>query len=234
MNILIIESDLNYCKNIINTINQDTTEFKICGIAANKDEYYSLIGTISDIDIILFDFNIFNKMNIYDFINFEKTIILIIDDEIKFEQLPQFPFVCDYINKNDSIFILRNKFRKVNMSKTKNLDLKRAIYDELIYLGYMPTHKGFKYLLETIYIKILNLNADNLSKDIYPIVAKKFNTTIENVKYNIRNATEAMYYNCREEKLIQYVGYDISNTPKTKLIVTAIENHIERNIADIV
>ena len=62
------------------------------------------------------------------------------------------------------------------------------------------------------------------------MVAKKFKTTPLNVKYNIRNATEAMCYCCKQSKLQQYLGIDFEEIPKVKTIILVIGNNIHKKI----
>lgn len=55
------------------------------------------------------------------------------------------------------------------------LTLKEKIKKEMIFLGFNPTLKGTKYLLECIYIIYAESKIDgiNLNSDIYPQLSKK-------------------------------------------------------------
>ena len=96
---------------------------------------------------------------------------------------------------------------------------------ELEKIHYNFSYIGTEYLIETIYILIINekVSGYNLEKEIYPLVAKMYQTTIKNVKNNILNATDKMYYDCEEKILKKYIVYNIKPTPK-KIIKFVLEN----------
>lgn len=102
--------------------------------------------------------------------------------------------------------------------------IKEKIVKELKILGYNIEYLGTKYLLETIYILSIlkDYNDNNLEKDIYPIVAKKYGKTVHNIKCNIRNATEIMYYDNQEELIIEYLKDYKNSKIGTKIIILAI------------
>lgn len=66
----------------------------------------------------------------------------------------------------------------------------------------------------------------NLEKDIYPIIVKKYGTSSNNIKNNIENAIEKMFYDCDEKILEDYIDdYDFSK-PKSKMIIRAVLKRI--------
>lgn len=67
---------------------------------------------------------------------------------------------------------------------------------------------------------------DNLQRDIYPIVAKTYHKTINNIKCNINNATEAMYYKCEARFLKEYFSFYDDRKPTTKTVVYTVLNKI--------
>lgn len=227
INILIVEKDFNYSRKIINMLSSKNNEIRFCGITTTITETLEFIKS-NTIDIILIGSHIMQKTNPTYLNNIKNSIIILSNyDEI----LSNTHYSFNSISKKDSISVLNNKINTIvnQNKKIPNIDnLKKIIENELIYLHYNPAYKGFNYLVETILI-LNNLDDYNLSKHIYPIVAEKFNTIPENVKYNIRNATEAMYYDCPLETLSAYLGFDISNKPGTKNIIFAVENNIRRN-----
>lgn len=97
-----------------------------------------------------------------------------------------------------------------------NLDLRKKIVDELRKINYNLSYLGTEYLIDTIYflIKYQKTYSYNLEKEIYPDIAKKYDTNVSNLKNNIRNATDKMYYDCEELKLEEYMGYSLKPTPK--------------------
>lgn len=84
-------------------------------------------------------------------------------------------------------------------------------------------------MLDTIYILYtLNMYFNfNLEKDVYPIIANKYGTSSHNIKNNIVNTTDKMYYDCDEKILEDYIDdYDFSK-PKPKMVIRAILKRIK-------
>lgn len=103
-------------------------------------------------------------------------------------------------------------------------ELKEKIACELKKIKY-KSYVGTKYLIEAIYIIITeDMEEYDFKKDIYPILAKKYYISEYTVKSNIRNATDKMYYDCEENKLVEYMGYDLKPTPKR--VIESVLKHI--------
>lgn len=93
-------------------------------------------------------------------------------------------------------------------SKTDEEIIKNQIKMELEKLKFNFSYIGTRYLFEALYILItLNLYYNfNLEKDIYPIIANEYGITIHNIKNNIANAIDMMFYDCDEKILKKYMG----------------------------
>ncbi len=89
-------------------------------------------------------------------------------------------------------------------------------------------HYGSKYIAETIFILYTARDYcdENLEGKIYPVVAKKFEKTINNIKTNIKNATDIMYYECEEEVLRKYLGHCYFSKPKPKEVMLNVLKRI--------
>lgn len=128
-------------------------------------------------------------------------------------------------NKNDLMIVVvdeRNRIKKVS-EKT----LRSRIKDELKSLKYNYSYKGTKYLEESIYLLYKKgYEKDNLSKDIYPIIAKKYNAKIQTVKCDIIQASANSYYECEQEKMEAYFGLELTSKPKTKDIMFAVMRNL--------
>ena len=107
-------------------------------------------------------------------------------------------------------------------------NIKNAIIQELLYLGYDLSRKGTQYLIETIeYIINTPLkDTSNLEKNVYPIIAKKYNVSIYNIKSNINRANNEMYCVCEVKKLKKYFNLEIDMKPKIKLVINIVINKI--------
>lgn len=80
-------------------------------------------------------------------------------------------------------------------------DMQTTPYDEtislLLELGIMPNRKGFDMIIEAIELVRNDRNRymGSITKQLYPTLAKKFNTTPHRVERNIRSAIEAAFDN---------------------------------------
>ena len=95
-------------------------------------------------------------------------------------------------------------------------------------MGYNLSYCGTKYLIDSIYYayKEGEFFDGNLTRKIYPIVARKYSKTCNNIKCNITRATDMMFYECEETKLLKYLKFQVISKPGTKLIIEAILNKI--------
>lgn len=116
-----------------------------------------------------------------------------------------------------------------NNDKTVEKRIKNKIKVELKKMEFKHSYTGTNYLIETIYILYtLKMYYNfNLEKDIYPIIVKKYGTSSNNIKNNIENAIEKMFYDCDEKILEDYIDdYDFSK-PKPKMIIRAVLKRIK-------
>lgn len=112
--------------------------------------------------------------------------------------------------------------------KKSEIEIKNKIENELKKIEYNFSYKGTEYLVEAIYI-LYNIKKENLAEheynfelEIYPIIAEKYNTSVNTVKCNIRNATDKMYYDCDEKILKDYLRDFEFSKPGAKRIAFGV------------
>ena len=110
----------------------------------------------------------------------------------------------------------------VKNNNISNEKIMRNIKKELNYLGYISKYCGTKYLEEVIYILYNNENINNLQKEVYPIIASKYNKSVNTIKCNIITATSIMIDDCEERKLLKYLGYYEFSRPGPKQIAESV------------
>ncbi len=78
----------------------------------------------------------------------------------------------------------------------------------------VPAHiKGYHYLREAIILSVRDIEMINaITKELYPTVAKKFNTTASRVERAIRHAIETAWNRGDLDTLNRFFGYTVSNT----------------------
>lgn len=98
------------------------------------------------------------------------------------------------------------------------------IFNELSRFKLKKYTKGFKFLNEVIYICIVDIDAiENLSKNVFPIVAKKYNEkSYLNVKWCINGVIDTMFNNTEMEIICKYFNIEANVKPSLKLITYTI------------
>lgn len=237
--ILVIINDILQCKKIVNYISQFGDKYKLYYMAYKGKECVNMILK-KKIDIILIDDNL-PDLTINEVLRFledndlkcYKNKILIISTKENDKIInDKNKYVYGYIHQpytyND-LYSNLNMMTKYDLKKDK-IYIKNIIHNQLIKINYNYSLLGTKYLEECIleiYRKNLKDKKYILQTDLFPNIAYKYNTTIHNIKCSINRATEDMYFNCPIELLKKFLGYNIQEKPKLKLIIYTIINNID-------
>jgi two-component system response regulator (stage 0 sporulation protein A) len=93
--------------------------------------------------------------------------------------------------------------------KTKNLD---ALVTNIIHEMGVPAHiKGYQYLRDAILMVISEIGLlGAVTKELYPLIAQKFETTPSRVERAIRHAIELAWDRGNVEMMTKYFGYTIN------------------------
>ena len=216
MNVLIIEKDMKYCNKLIKVIGNNF-DLKFCMISSHYEEIENGLKEF-DFNLIIIEYELIDEFkSILE--KYSNIVMVIYSDKGKNE------FNNLYINKTDSPEEVLSKLMSLLNNNIINYSLKLEIKNELKYLGYNPKYCGTKYLFEVIYILLNNEQYnynDNLEKDIYPIIAKRYGKSVNTIKCNIINATDMMVCECEENKLLEYLGYYDFSKPGPKKIIESI------------
>lgn len=102
--------------------------------------------------------------------------------------------------------------------------IRTFINSELLKFNFRRCTKGYKYLNETIYMCIKNLdNIDNLNKNVFNQIAIKFNEkSFYNVKWCIEQSLKTMINNTRLNIICEYFKIDENIRPSLKFFVYTI------------
>lgn len=233
VNILIVDNKIDFAMSLINLLNKNEN-IRVCAIAKNANEATKIIKENNNISAILLNLSIKNVKFLDSLKNnrkYQKSCIVIYDKRSK---------ICNFIN-NNSIYTLIDKCEKkevilsvINefiyrkMTYKREEKIKNKIFNEISYLGFDITHKGTKYLLESIEYIILNPEKEvsKLERDIYPVLSKKYGESFHNIKCSINRATTSMYYECDVNKLKKYFYFRDDIKPSVKTIIDTIVNKI--------
>ena len=235
LNLLIIDPNINNSKHLLNYLSQNNYQVRVHSIANNLQEGLQILN-MGIIDITLINTNtdpqsiVQNLHTISDiyYEKYKKSVILISNNIVSnFSDI----YVYDIISPNENINTILSKINE--LAKNKALQLNRTILmnkinKELEYIGYNLSYNGTKYLSECIALIYSTSGCcENLNKNVYPIIAKKYQKTINNIKCKITSATNSMFYECDENRLKNYFQFYTISRPKPKLVIYTILNKIQ-------
>ena len=108
-------------------------------------------------------------------------------------------------------YTVGNKYREQSIDNTQSLEIQVT---EILHQIGVPAHiKGYHYLRDSIIMSIENPEIINaVTKQLYPSVAKRYNTTSSRVERAIRHAIEVAWDRGDVDVLNTYFGYTIHNT----------------------
>lgn len=242
VNILIADDNIYYAKTLMNIINNETNkDIKVTHIAVDGKETLDILEN-NEIDIMLLDLKmpIYDGLYILDKLNQEKLdrykefIIVISGETEMLYKLNNQPYVYCSLDKICSISNIIDKINELieNKSNEKRQNtIEKKIVKQLQYLNYNLSHKGTQYLIDAIILIYNSGEYDifNLKKDIYPIIAKRYNKSIHNIKCDINKANDYMYRVCKKERVKKYFKFFDDSKPTVKNVIYTILNKVIKN-----
>lgn len=238
LNMLVIEDNVIECQQLVNIISSHISNIKLYSMTFNGEEALDILKK-NKIDVILLDLILpgISGINILEYIeknklyNYEKSIIIVSGETYMHPELINNPYIYSCYQKPvlfDNIIQCLENIIIDKENDSKQLNIKNKINNELDKLNFNFSYIGTQYLSECIYeIFINNFLSFNLSKDIYPIIARKHSTNVNNIKCNIFQATLNSYYDCEQNKLEKYFKRYFYEKPKTKDIIYTILEYIK-------
>lgn len=101
---------------------------------------------------------------------------------------------AEMIDENESVMIAYSK----------------KITEILLSLGIYPKYAGFNYLKEAVLYATSNPKAiGNLTKELYPAIANKLQTSVSKIQSGIRNALEVINERGQVKKLNGIFGFTV-------------------------
>lgn len=228
INTLIIEDNLDYVKNILNTVINKFNEIHVTNIATTKKEAMEIINR-NNIDLIFLDLRLPDATGIeiikeIDMLNLIKNPnIIIISGKIPLIRKVQNNYNSRVINKLSNEEYIYNHIKQA-VKEIKYLKLEKQIsekvFNELLNIGYNFKYKGTHYIYEAI-IYIYESNnfdlLDNLEQNVYKYLAHKYKKSINNIKTNIikatkmRNESKGMYEKTTPKSVINNILIKVMN-----------------------
>lgn len=105
-----------------------------------------------------------------------------------------------------------------------NNDIEHSVTQLIHTLG-IPAHlKGYHYLRTAIIYAAQNVELlDGMTKNLYPLIAEKFNSTVVRVERSIRNSIEVAWYRGGEKAIRQYMGTKSGKPTNSEFISLAAD-----------
>lgn len=236
-NLLIVEDNLHYSKNLINFILKNNFNIKLVGIATNgKEALKYLLSQEYIVDIILLDLKLpsctgielLEELKKHIFQQYKNSIIIVSGEPQLLSLIENETYVYSYIYKMrgfQAILDTLNDLIELKLKENNQIILREKILKELNYLNYNENFIGTKYLLETILLLAERqcLDTINLKRDIFPIIAIRNKKNPHNIKCNINNATTIMNCDCPKWIIMEYFNFNDAKTEvKPKQVIETI------------
>lgn len=234
LNLLIIDKDINNSRNLLNYISENSIQVRVHSLVCNLDEGIRVLNTgLIDITLINVDediTSIIHRLHTISNSHFEKYRKSIIVLSKNIDNISPDTYIYEYVSSSEDlsmIFLKISEIAKNKIAKLNNSILLSKIYEELKYIGYNMSYYGARYLAESIALIYNNYDSsENLNKNIYPVLAKKYNKTVNTIKGDIRVATNSMFYECDEARLKNYFNFYTVSKPKPKLVIYTVLNKL--------
>ncbi len=241
INVLIADDNEDFC-DILSEYLERQQDIQVVGVAKDGLEAVDLI-TKKLPDVVVLDIimphldglGVLEKLNAINMERFPKIIILSAVGQDKITQRAitlgadyyvikpfDFEVFIDRIRQmvgNPSNAVEKKRQNVTSHSKsliTNNRSLEAEITNIIHEIG-VPAHiKGYLYLREAITMVVGNVELlSAVTKELYPSIAKKFNTTSSRVERAIRHAIEVAWSRGKVDTINNLFGYTI-NTDKGK------------------
>lgn len=233
LNLLIANKNPQNLQDLLNYISQYIPEVRVSYLAKTGIEFIEAIKKYR-FDIILMDYNLSSNTGI-DIINnfsednqrlYNNSIIFLCKDKNMIEYIQDKKVVFEAILNTESFTYIISSLRKlveIKEDKTNPTYIKNKVIEELQNIGFNLAHNGTKYLLESILlIAIEKYDRENLHKNVYPKICKKYNKSMNNVKTNITMATATAYNTVEPATLRKYLKIPENIKPTPKMIINCI------------
>ncbi|MDU2197020.1 MAG: sporulation transcription factor Spo0A [Peptostreptococcaceae bacterium] len=239
--IVLADDNKDFCQ-VLKEYLSNEEDIEILGIAKDGIEALDLVKRTQPdllvLDVImphLDGLGVIEKLNAMDIPKMPKIIVLSAVGQDKITQSAINLGADYYIVKPFDFVIFINRIRELVSNKTTHIEPKSRVNTDIqmtrsdfvknsgnieteitniIHEIGVPAHiKGYLYLREAIKMVIDNVELlGAVTKELYPSIAKKFNTTPSRVERAIRHAIEVAWSRGKVDTINQLFGYTVHNT----------------------
>lgn len=227
ISVLIADDNSEFTNELSDYISGEA-DLKLVAVAENGKEAYSLICETSP-DVVILDMvmpeldgiGVLKKLQanpsikkpaviVYSISTLVKTVETVLNLGADYYLLkPQSPErVCDAIREFAGVTVSQSN--SISEVKNESYDLETIVTDFIHELG-VPAHiKGYQYIRSAIMMVVENMDLLNfITKQLYPDIAKAYNTTASRVERAIRHSIEVAWSRGKPETMNEIFGYTI-------------------------
>ena len=127
--------------------------------------------------------------------------------------------IIKYLTNNNITRIVENKEKQIT----------KILHD----LGLPSNMKGYRYIKDSINTIYNKSDIKSFTKELYPMIANKYNTQGKNVERAIRNAIDISWNRANWELMEEIFGYSIDQDkakPTNKEYIITIVEYLKQNI----
>lgn len=237
--IVLADDNKDFCQ-VLNEYLSNEDDIEVIGVANDGVEAIELVKKTQP-DLLVLDIimphldglGVLEKLNSMDIAKHPKTIVLSAVGQDKITQNAISLGADYYIVKPFDFVVFINRIRELVSNKTLRIEAKLAPEPQMTRSDFVknvgnieteitniiheigvPAHiKGYLYLREAIKMVIDNVELlGAVTKELYPSIAKKFNTTPSRVERAIRHAIEVAWSRGKVDTINQLFGYTVHNT----------------------
>lgn len=224
MRVLIADDNREFCE-ILKEYLTSQDDFELVGMANNGIDALEIVREKQP-DIIVLDIimphldgiGVLERLASGNYGNRPKVVMLTAFGQESMTQRAVELGADYYILKPFDIEVLGNRLRQLadgqqvtthQPVKSRNLDLEVT---NIIHQMGVPAHiKGYQYLRDAILLVIGEINLlGAVTKELYPMIAQKYNTTPSRVERAIRHAIELAWDRGNVDMMTKFFGYTIN------------------------
>jgi sporulation transcription factor Spo0A len=236
--IVIADDNKEFC-NILSEYLKKQSDLEVVGVAKDGIEALNLVSQENP-DVLILDIimphldglGVLERLNNPEVINIPKIIILSAVGQDKITQRAINLGADYYVVKPFELDVFANRIRQMFNSGSSLQEIRRSFsvseeqntnimnnnleseITNIIHEIGVPAHiKGYLYLREAIFMVVNDVELlSAVTKELYPSIAKKFNTTASRVERAIRHAIEVAWSRGQVETINKIFGYTIHNS----------------------
>lgn len=195
-NVLVVDDNINFI-NMLTRYFKDNNKINIKYVGNDGESGLKiLLENIEDIDLILLDLIMPNKDGLYFLkkikeLNINKKLIVMtsLNSDNVIKKVSSYS-IEDFVLKPYSLEDLENKMVDVFNKSNENPDIKKELSKILHDLGIPSNIKGYEYVRDAIIRLYNDPEMTSITKDLYPEIANKYDTSTSKVERAIRHAIE--------------------------------------------